>query len=110
MWVEGEEFHFIASDGDEWYYTGTEISTPVNAKPGSCWIEGAEFSYISETGKKRRFAGVFINITVGKEGSTWVETDFLHWLSEIKDKIRGHQDTAHGDSAAHSDVAHSDIA
>src|SRR5258706_8470911 len=107
-WVETTDFHYIDGSNNEWYFTGTFISSPANAKPGSCWIDGQDFYYIDSAGAKRKFVGIFVNATTGKEGSIWVESTFFHWLSSIKDKIKGHADVAHTDTAGHTDTPHGD--
>lgn len=110
VWTENTEFHYIdAATNNEWYFIGVFVSTPANAKQGSIWVEGEDFCYIDGSGDKRKYVGELIGVTSGKAGSVWDNATFFRWISETLKHIKGHQDTAHGDTAGHTDSpGHSD--
>ena len=59
LWIEGIEAHWIDSDGNEWYASGTFVSTPSPAEKGSIWIDtDFNFHFIDESGDERMIVGI----------------------------------------------------
>lgn len=114
VWTEGNYFHHVASNGNEWRYLGELItSAPSAGQPGSVWFEGGFLHYVDENDNERRLAGTtsgFHSDSSARAGSVWVET-YVHWVQESgTTEVQGHVDT-HGDSAhvdTHTDSAHTD--
>lgn len=132
IWIEGTDLHVIDStDGSEWKYTGTYVSKPVNAIPGSIWIESGDLHYIDAYGDKRKIPSVVMGKASGIVGSAWKSGRFLSFIDEMNQIRRTHTDIAYGNMSEeytphtdyyvspshtdydthsnHSDVEHGDI-
>ena len=108
IWIEGTELHIIDStDGSEWKYIGTYVSTPANAIPGSIWIESGDLHYIDANGDKRKIPSVVMGTASGIVGSAWKSGRFLSFIDEVNRKKQTHTDIAHDDRAAQN-TPHSD--
>lgn len=54
IWIEGTDFKYIDSEGNEKSITGTKEGAE-GADPGHIWIEGVNFRYIDSSGDERYF-------------------------------------------------------
>lgn len=89
LWVEGTEVRYVASDKTIWGGTGTAISTPVGAIPGSMYQSGTLIVYIDASGTKRRLQDTGSAVATSTDailGSMWLNTPDtqqfqLQWVS-----------------------------
>ena len=105
-WIEGNYFHFVAANGQEWRFLGDYISNP-SGPVGAMWVELQHTHYITESGTERRMPGVYISNQSGvaRKGSVWIDNE------NHTDTDGGHYDTPHYDkSDPHGDVTHIDTA
>jgi len=116
VWVEGDYLHHVDAGKDEWRYLGDLVGTPAGAKVGSLWLDDdAYLHYIDSSGEERKVVWTDASPhadTAALIGSTWIEGDYLHWITAAANQERiGHAD-AHGDGTphqdSHSDTSHSD--
>jgi hypothetical protein len=113
-WVEGDYFHHIASNQNEWRFLGTSLGAPGGSPVvGSIWVDTDNIvHYIDASGIERKLSSTTSPHTdaAAVAGSVWVET-YLHSASSGGVETQWHADTAHTDSAtgAHTDT-HSDSA
>src|SRR5581483_8013189 len=77
LWVDGATLHFIDKTGNEWYFTGSVISTPAGANLGAVYVDASSTSiqYIDTSGVLRRVANVLVaNRPSATAGALFVET------------------------------------
>lgn len=108
IWIEGTDLHVIDStDGSEWKYTGTYVSRPANAIPGSIWIESGDLHYIDANGDKRKIPSVVMGTASGIVGSAWKSGRFLSFIDEMNQIKQTHTDVPYsnraGEYTPHSD-------
>ena len=106
IWVDAATLHFVDQAGEEYFYTGDIVSTPVGATPGSLWIDGNYLHYIDATGVDRQVPNIHISSPAGAlAGSLWAIISKLHWIAQAGAEEReGHNDITHIDT--HGDVGH----
>lgn len=112
QWIEGEYFHHVASDQNEWRYLGTATgASPGVSYSGCCWVEGGNLHYIDADGDERYCLGTTSGMhgdTNAQYGSFWTET-YNHWIAQTAHtEYSGHSDVSHGDGTSHTDNPHSD--
>ena len=87
FWVEGSDWHFITSGGQEYRGTGSAVATPPGAVVGSYWVEGETFRYIDASGIERQLPSVSVGVKAAPaiQGSYWVNSPSpaqrqWHWI------------------------------
>lgn len=111
FWVEGNYLHWVSSTGVEWRFLGGGISTPAGAVVGSVWSEasggGSRLSYIDASGNYRVVDSSYSPHTDAATiaGSTWVDTNYVHWSPGGGVVFQAHVDT-HTDGTVHTNIAH----
>jgi hypothetical protein len=106
VWIEGDHFHHVSDEGDEWRYLGNLIGAVGVGLAGYVWIEGPYLHYIDADGDERIVVTTVALHTdaSAQAGSVWVET-YPHWIQESgTQEYQGHADVSHTDHGDHDEV------
>lgn len=109
LWVEGEELHYVAANGAEWYIKGEYWGGGIG-KPGALWIgNDAYIYYLSAAGQRFRIPLQNMHSdAAAQKACIWVEGNYLfHSIGGAK--FWEHGDYVHSDgTTGHTDVPHAD--
>lgn len=109
LWVEGEQLHYVAANGSEWYCQGEYWGGGIG-KPGALWIgNDAYIYYLSAAGQRFRIPlqNLHVDAAGFQKACIWVEANYLiHSIGT--GKYWNHTDYSHSDGAGHTDIPHSD--
>jgi hypothetical protein len=86
LWVEGNDLHYIASNGtDEYAIVGTSVGANTG-REGSLWVESGQLHWINEAGTTEyRTDESVLTAASYRIGSLWIDTASLRWVDENGD-------------------------
>lgn len=108
MWVSTTDLHFVDTNANEWYVTGTITASAVaGSTVGAIWVDSSSGTlyYVDTSNNVRSVPNVTDSTPAGAtHGATWIDT-FLRWIDGSGNQRHLHGDVAYGDVTAYGDYA-----